>query len=97
MEVEFRKQDKDCTNVLKNHFEQNEYNGERLDRHREDINAANLAIKRMECHMKRMESKVMALEETIDTLEGVVENQQVVIARFRSCKCAKGVDGLDWD
>ena len=90
MEVKFRKQDKDCTQVLKNHFEQNEYNGERLDRHREDINAANKAIKRLERHMNRLEAKVQTQEETIEALEGVIENQQVVMARFRSCECAKG-------
>ena len=90
MEVEFHKQDKDCTNVLKNHFEQNEYHGDRLDRHREDINVANSAIKQLERHMTRLELKVKVQEETIKVLEGVVENQQVVIARFRSCKCAKG-------
>jgi len=90
LEVEFRKQDKDCTHVLKNHFEQNEYNGERLDRHREDINAANKAIKRLECHMDQLEAKVKTQEETIEALEGVIENQQVVMARFRSCECAKG-------
>jgi len=90
LEVEFRKQDKDCTQVLKNHFEQNEYNGERLDRHCEDINAANKAIKRLERHMDRLEAKVKTQEETIEALEGVIENQQVVMARFRSCECAKG-------
>ena len=90
MEVEFRKQDKDYTAVLKNHFEQNEYNGERLDRHHEDINAANKAIKRLEHHMDRLEARVKIQDETIEALEGVVENQQVVIARFRSCECAKG-------
>jgi len=76
--------------VLKNHFKQNEYNGERLDRHRKDINAADKAIKRLERHMDRLEAKVKTQEETIEALEGIVENQQVVIARFRSCKCAKG-------
>ena len=75
---------------MKNHFEQNEFNGERLDRHREDINAANKAIKRLERHLIRLESKVKVQEETIEALEGVVENQQVVMARFRSCECAKG-------
>jgi len=90
LEVEFRKQDKDCTQVLKNHFEQNEYNGERLDRHREDINASNKAIKRLERHLDHLEAKVKIQEETIEVLEGVVENQQVVMARFRSCECAKG-------
>jgi len=90
LEVEFRKQNKECTQVLKNHFEQNEYNGERLDRHREDINAANKAIKRLERHMNRLEAKVQTQEETIEALEGVIENQQVVMARFRSCECAKG-------
>jgi len=90
LEVKFRKQDKDCTQVLKNHFNQNKYNGERLDRHREDINAANKAIKRLECHMNRLEAKVQTQEETIEALEGVIENQQVVMARFRSCECAKG-------
>jgi len=90
LEVKFRKQDKDCTQVLKNHFEQNEYNGERLDRHREDINAANKAIKWLERHMNCLEAKVQTQEETIEALEGVIENQQVVMARFRSCECAKG-------
>jgi len=90
LEVEFRKQDKECTQVLKNHFEQNEYNGERLDRHREDINAANKAIKRLERHMDRLEAKVQTQEQTIEALEGVIENQQVIMARFRSCECAKG-------
>jgi len=90
LEIEFRKQDKDCTQVLRNHFEQNEYNRERLDRHREDINAANKAIKRLERHMDQLEAKVKTQEETIEALEGVIENQQVVMARFRSCECAKG-------
>jgi len=90
LEVEFRKQDKDCTQVLKNHFEQNEYNGEWLDRHREDINAANKAIKRLERYMDRLEVKVKTQEDTIEALEGVIENQQVVMARFRSCECTKG-------
>jgi len=75
---------------LKNHFEQNRYNRERLDRHHEDINAANKAIKRLERHLTRLELKVKVQEETIEALEGVVENQQVVMARFRSCECAKG-------
>jgi len=61
-----------------------------LDRHREDINAANKAIKRLERHMNRLEAKVQTQEETIEALEGVIENQQVVMARFRSCECAKG-------
>ena len=90
MEIEFRKQDKDCTQVLRNHFEQNEYNRERLDCHREDINAANKAIKRLERHMDQLEAKVKTQEETIEALEGVIENQQVVMARFRSCERAKG-------
>jgi len=90
LEVEFRKQDKNCTQVLKNHFEQNEFNGDRLDRYREDINTANKAIKRLERHMDRLEAKVKTQEETIEALEGVIKNQQVVMARFRSCKCAKG-------
>jgi len=90
LEVEFRNQDKECTQVLKNHFEQNEYHGDRLDRHREDINAANSAIKRMERRLNRLEVKVQTQEETIKALEGVIENQQVVMARFRSCECAKG-------
>jgi len=75
---------------LKNHFEQNEYNRERLDRHQEDINTANKAIKKLERHLTRLELKVKVQEETIKALEGVVENQQVVMARFRSCECAKG-------
>jgi len=75
---------------LKNHFEQNEYHGDRLDRHREDINSTNSAVKRMERRMNRLEVKVQAQEETIEVLEGVIENQQVVMARFRSCECAKG-------
>jgi len=75
---------------LKNHFEQNEYHRDRLDRHREDINAANKAIKWLERHMDRLEAKVKTQEETIEALEGVLENQQVVMARFRSCECAKG-------
>jgi len=61
-----------------------------LDRHREDINSANKAIKRLERHMNRLEAKVQTQEETIEALEGVIENQQVVMARFRSCECAKG-------
>jgi len=61
-----------------------------LDRHREDINAANKAIKRLEHHMDRLEARVKTQEETIEVLEGVIENQQVVMARFRSCECAKG-------
>ena len=90
MEIEFCKQDRECTTVLKNHFEQNEYNGERLDRHREDINAANKAIKRLERHLTQLELKFKVQEETIEALEGVVENQQMVMACFRSCECAKG-------
>ena len=75
---------------MKNHFEQNEYHRDRLDRHREDINAANKAIKWLERHMDRLEAKVKTQEETIEALEGVLENQQVVMARFRSCECTKG-------
>ena len=41
--------------------------------------------------------KVKVQEETIEVLEGVVENQQLVIARFRSCECAKGVGWVDWN
>jgi len=81
LEIEFRKQDRECTTVLKNHFEQND---------REDINMANKVIKRLERHLTRLELKVKVQEETIEALEGVVENQQVVMARFRSCECAKG-------
>jgi len=40
--------------------------------------------------MDRLEAKVQTQEETIEALEGVIENQQVVMARFRSCECAKG-------
>jgi len=61
-----------------------------LDRHREDINSANKAIKRLERHMNRLEAKVQTQEETIEALEGVIENQQVIMACFRSCECAKG-------
>ena len=75
--------DKECSEVLKNHKEQTNFNCNRLDRHHEEINSAMSAIKQLKRHVNRLEEKMKKQEETIDVLEGVVENQQVDIACFR--------------
>jgi len=89
--------EKECHEVLKSHKEWNDHHDERLERHRDDLNRCLSAIKRLERHQERLELKVAEQEKTIDALEGVVENQQVVITRFRSCECTKGVGWVDWN
>ena len=83
--------------MLKNHKEQDDFLGDHLDRHRDDLNSCLLAIKQLEHHQDKLEHKLWEQEKTIDKLEGVVENQQVVIAHFGSCECAKGVGWVDWN
>jgi len=78
--------------TFKNHKEEIEHITKRVNRHRVDINEMSVDMRMVLKRLDQLEKKVLAQEETMEALEGVVENQQVWMARLRSCQCDQGAN-----
>ena len=92
MEANFRANIVAKEETFKNHKEEIEHITKRVNRHRVDINEMSVDMRMVLKRLDQLEKKVLAQEETMEALEGVVENQQVWMARLRSCQCDQGAN-----
>jgi len=76
--------------AFKNHKEEVDHITKRVNRHRVDINEMSVDMRMVLKRLDKLEKKALDQQETIEALEGVIENQQVWMARLRSCNCDQG-------